>query len=59
MGIKAVELVRAIRDRHYEETRLMNNEEYCAYIQAKADTLRNDQVKAMNKDRKRACDAPL
>ncbi len=59
MGIKAVELVRAIRDRHYEETRLMNNEEYRAYIQAKADTLRNDPVKAMNKDRKRVCEVPV
>ena len=42
MGIKSVEMVRSIRDKHYEETKEMTKEEYLAYIQAKSDLLKND-----------------
>jgi hypothetical protein len=44
MGFKTVEMVRSIRDKHYEETREMSREEYFAYIKAKSDQLRNETV---------------
>lgn len=47
MGIKSVEMVRSIRDKHYEETKEMTIEEYLAYIQAKSDLLRNETVRAV------------
>ena len=31
MGIKSVEMVRSIRDKHYEETKEMTKEEYLTY----------------------------
>lgn len=42
MGIKSVEMVRSIRDKHYEETKEMTKEEYLSYIQAKSDLLRKE-----------------
>ena len=47
MGIKSVEMVRSIRDKHYEETEKMTKEEFLAYIQAKSDLLRNETVRAV------------
>lgn len=36
MGIKAVEMVREIRDYNYEATRNMSTQEYLVYIHAKS-----------------------
>ena len=47
MGIKSVEMVRSIRDKHYEETKKMTKEEYLAYIQAKSDLLRNETIRVV------------
>jgi len=48
MGIKSVEMVRSIRDKHYEETKEMTNEDYLAYMQAKSDLLRKETDHAVS-----------
>lgn len=40
--INAVEMVRAIRDRMYEETRGMSREQYLEYIRGKAERVLNE-----------------
>ena len=40
--INAVEMVRAIRDRMYEETRGMSREQYLEYIRRKAERVLNE-----------------
>lgn len=40
--INAVEMVRAIRDRMYEETRGMSREQYPEYIRRKAEGVLNE-----------------
>ena len=39
MSVKAVEMVRNIRDKHYAETKDLSNEEQLKYIQRKAGKL--------------------
>ena len=41
MGIKAIEIVRKIRDRNYEVTKDMTTQEYLAYIRAKSTSFQN------------------
>jgi hypothetical protein len=41
MGIKAIEIVRKIRDRNYEVTKDMTTQEYLVYIQAKSASFQN------------------
>ena len=42
MSVKAVEMVRKIRDKHYEETKDLSTEEQLEYIQRKAGKLSRD-----------------
>ncbi len=42
MSVKAVEMVRKIRDKHYEETKDLSTEEQLEYIQGKAEKLSRD-----------------
>ena len=39
MSVKAVEMVRNIRDKHYAETKDLSTEEQLEYVQRKADKL--------------------
>ena len=39
MAVKAVEIVRKIRDRHYEETKVLSVEEQIKFIRAKSEEL--------------------
>jgi hypothetical protein len=39
MAVKAVEIVRKIRDRHYEETKVLSVEEQIKFIRAKSEKL--------------------
>ena len=42
MSVRAVEMVRNIRDKHYEETKDLSTEEQLEYIQRKAGKLSRD-----------------
>lgn len=49
MAVKAVEMVRKIRDQHYEETRKLSVEEQIEFVRKKAGQLR----KGLKKNRRK------
>jgi len=49
MVVKAVEMVREIRDRHYEETRNLPFEKQIEYIKKKSQKLQNEIKSARRK----------
>jgi hypothetical protein len=45
MAVKAVEMIRNIRDRHFEETRGLSVEEQIRFIRNKSEKLQKDLLK--------------
>jgi hypothetical protein len=45
MAVKAVEMVRRIRDRNYEETRKLTKDKQIQFIRRKAELLKKEVVK--------------
>ena len=45
MAVKAVEMVRRIRDRHYEETRKLTKDKQIQFIKRKAELLQKEVAK--------------
>lgn len=50
-GIKANEMVRAIRDQMHEETKDMTSEEFVEYIHREAEAARRERKKAGDRTR--------